>query len=100
VSDSESSDSERESQIDESDKCCVCKLFYPKQVKESISLLITKWVQCDNLSCKHLVHLNFCTSASTAVRRATKFYCMHCQIQDSFFWRVTVFLICVVAVYR
>jgi hypothetical protein len=41
---SESSDNERESQIDESDKCCVCKLFYPKQVKESSSLLITKWV--------------------------------------------------------
>lgn len=47
------SEYESESQIDPKEKCCVCGLFYPKQVRESVSLIITKWVQCDNSACKH-----------------------------------------------
>jgi hypothetical protein len=38
-------------QIRDDEKCCVCKLFTPKEVRESPCLIFTKWLQCDQ--CKH-----------------------------------------------
>lgn len=77
------SEIESESQIDPKEKCCVCGLFYPQQVRENVSLIITKWVQCDNSACKHWVHLLFCTEINTAVRRGTKYFCEHCKNEFS-----------------
>ena len=61
----------------------MCGLFYPQQVRESVSLIITKWVQCDNSACKHWVHLLFCTEINTAVRRGTKYFSEHCENEFS-----------------
>ena len=62
--------------MSESEKCCVCKLFTPLEVRYSVSLIFTKWVQC--CKCPHWVHLGYCTKEKV-VRRADLFYCCHCS---------------------
>ena len=47
-------ESENESEIPEKDKCCVCKLYTPKEVRESDVLIFIQLVGCDK--CSHLVH--------------------------------------------
>ena len=66
-----------ESEIDETEKCCVCSKYTPDQVRNSLDIKFTKWVQCANTECKHWVHLIYCTPLR-AVRRDTVFYCTHC----------------------
>ena len=66
-----------ESEIDETEKCCVCSKYTPDQVRNSLDIKFTKWVQCANTECKHWVHLMYCTPLR-AVRRDTVFYCTHC----------------------
>jgi hypothetical protein len=51
------SDSEDENRIRDDEKCCVCKLFTPKEIRESPCLIFTKWLQCDQY--KHWVHYSF-----------------------------------------
>ena len=57
--------------------CCVCEKWTPSELNQSVSLVIVKWVQCDN--CKHWVHLQFCTPIRV-VRRGDTFLCPHCTI--------------------
>ena len=61
---------ESESEISEDEKCCVCKKFMPDEARKSVSLIFTKWAQCDR--CDHWVHLIYCTSVRV-VRR------VHCE---------------------
>ena len=39
-------DSDECVQIEEKDNCCVCGRFQPYAVRNSVSLIIVKWVQC------------------------------------------------------
>jgi hypothetical protein len=67
--------SSSESEIDEeTDKCIVCKSFYPDSSKKP-QLLIVNWGQCD--TCKGWVHLSFCSSVRV-IRRGDKFLCPFC----------------------
>lgn len=65
-------------EITESERCCVCKQFTPKEIRGGAGLELTKWVQCENLGCRHWTHLKYCTQLR-AVRRDTKFFCIHCK---------------------
>lgn len=73
VDDSDESDT---SSIPEEDKCCVCHQFTPQEVRQSVSLIFTKWAQCD--LCEHWVHLIYCTE-TRVVRRGDSFLCPHCK---------------------
>lgn len=64
--------------IQEEEKCCVCKQFTPKEIRNGVGLEFTKWVQCENENCRHWTHVKYCTKLK-AVRRDTRFYCMHCE---------------------
>ena len=70
-SDSEMSESDTESNISDSEKCCVCKKIYANQT----CLSITNWVQCT--ICSHWVHLKYCTPLRVA-RKNTTFQCKCC----------------------
>ncbi|XP_060592929.1 uncharacterized protein LOC132747543 [Ruditapes philippinarum] len=74
------SDSDTDIEIEERDKCCVCKLYTPTQLKHCVSIVFTKWAQCN--FCSHWVHLRFCTPI-TVVRRATVFRCPHCVTENN-----------------
>ncbi|KAK3084919.1 hypothetical protein FSP39_021481 [Pinctada imbricata] len=65
-----------EEAIKESDKCCVCKLYTPVEIRNSVSLIFTKWVACDN--CSHWVHLIYCTE-ERVIRKGDQFLCKHCK---------------------
>ena len=71
--DDSDADSQRESQIPDVDKCCVCKKFYVS--RQEGQLFLTGWVQCDK--CNHWVHLKFCTTLRVA-RSGTDFQCPCC----------------------
>ena len=71
-----SSESDSDESIPEEDKCCVCKLFHPKETRGCVQLIITKWAQCD--MCLHWVHLGYCTSVKV-VRLGDVFRCPHCE---------------------
>ena len=73
---SSESDYEDENIISDDIKCCVCKLFTPKEVRESPCLIFTKLVQCDH--CRHWVHLIYCTE-KRAIRKGDGFLCLHCK---------------------
>jgi hypothetical protein len=70
VSDTDSVDSD----ISEEETCCVCHKFQPDQLKNCISLVFTKWAQCDYNMCKHWTHLTYCCK-ERVVRRHDKFIC-------------------------
>lgn len=74
-SDSYCSSSNDDDDIDESEKCCVCHLFQPKEFHECASLVFLKWAQCD--ICNHWVHLIYCSS-TRVIRRGDEFRCPHC----------------------
>ena len=74
MSDSDVTDDD---QIEENEKCCVCKQFTPSEVRNSTSIIFTKWAKCDGIECPHWVHLRYCTQV-TVIRRGDKFYCPHC----------------------
>ncbi|CAC5401666.1 unnamed protein product [Mytilus coruscus] len=70
------SESESESDIREDEKLCVCKKFVPEQVKQSSSLIFTKWAQCEK--CERWVHLIYCTKVRI-IRRGDSFMCVFCK---------------------
>ena len=76
--DSSIDDSASDSDIPDEEKCCICKMYTPKEIRESNTIKFTKWVQCDNMACRHWVHLKFCTSLSV-IRKGVQFYCPHCE---------------------
>ena len=65
-----------DSEIEEEEKCCVCRCFSPPAAKGRPYLVIVKWAQCDK--CDHWVHLEFC-STKKFVRRHGAFLCCHCE---------------------
>ena len=44
---------------DDGTLCCVCNLWTPKEIRNSVSLLFTKWAECHG--CGHWTHLIYCT---------------------------------------
>jgi DDE superfamily endonuclease/helix-turn-helix, Psq domain len=74
-----SSDSDSE---DEQSLCCVCKKFTPAELRNSVSVVFTKWAQCDGfrngLPCLHWVHLIYCTPVRV-IRKGDTFLCPHCK---------------------
>ena len=78
VSDSAGEDTDDQSEIQEEEKCCICRQLTPDEVRNSVSLIFTKWVQCSNEDCKHWVHLGYCTP-KRVIRRGEVFYCTHCE---------------------
>ena len=69
-----SSGSDTES-ISDDEKCCVCKLFHPKQLHGCAQLIFVKWGECS--ICKHWTHLGYCTDVRV-LRRGDIFRCPHC----------------------
>ena len=76
VSDSESDNDE----ISEDEKCCVCHLYTPKEQINCISLVFTKWTQCDAVGCKHWTHLKFCCDKN--VIRRNDLFIFPCQTEE------------------
>ena len=72
---SDNGDTDCDSIADE-EKCCVCGLFEPAQLKQLACIQLVNWAQCDG--CGHWVHLKFCV-AQHVVRCHTQFLCPHCQ---------------------
>ncbi|KAH3819012.1 hypothetical protein DPMN_120742 [Dreissena polymorpha] len=68
-----------EDDVDDSEKCCVCKLFTPAELKYCISLTLVKWPQCD--ICDSWVHLKFCTPVQV-LRRGDQFLCPKCASKE------------------
>ena len=50
--DSSSDDSASDSDIPDEEKCCICKMYTPREIRESNTIKFTKWVQCDNMACR------------------------------------------------
>lgn len=61
--------------VDESDLCCVCKKWTPDPVREAVSIIFTKWGQCE---CGHWTHLQYCTPVRV-LRLHDTFLCPHCS---------------------
>ena len=70
------SSSEDDSEPEESEKCCVCKMVSPPDLHKLQYLKIVNWAECD--SCGHWTHLSFCTNVKT-IRRNDSFLCPHCD---------------------
>lgn len=68
--------SDTESDMDESELCCVCGRFSPPNLDTRPHIKIISWGQCD--LCGHWVHLSFCHKKNV-VRRGDNFTCVHCQ---------------------
>jgi hypothetical protein len=51
---------DHESQMSQSELCCVCKKCYPEKLKECGDLTIANWGQCMFEGFLHWVHLRFC----------------------------------------
>ena len=66
--------SDSSSEVDDSEKCSVCKLYQPKELKNCVSLILTKWGQCMFQDYKHWVHLQFCCDVRV-LRLRDIFYC-------------------------
>lgn len=76
ISDDAISDSDNDTEnIDPSKLCCICHRWQPEQIRNCVSLVFTKWAQCDR--CNHWVHLIYC-SPVRFVRRNDSFFCPHC----------------------
>lgn len=76
--DSSSTDNDSD---DDTEKCCVCGLFQPRELADCVSLTFVKWAECDGMRngqpCRHWTHLCFC-SPVRVIRRGDKFFCPHC----------------------
>ena len=44
-------DGSSDDEITDDEKCCVCHLFQPRELQECVSIVFTKWAQCDYPSC-------------------------------------------------
>ena len=69
-------DSDEDIEVDDSEKCCVCKLFSPPDLSKCAFIKIVSWGQCDQ--CSHWVHLSFCSKVK-ALRRDSDFLCPCCE---------------------
>ncbi|KAH3794659.1 hypothetical protein DPMN_148196 [Dreissena polymorpha] len=78
---SDSYSDDYDSDIADEDKCCVCKQFQPDKLNNCVSLVITKWAQCDFTGCKHWTHLIYCCK-ERVIRRNDIFICP-CHGQSS-----------------
>lgn len=58
--DSENGDSDTDIEYDDSEKCCVCGRFSPKELRETAAFELVKWAKCTQ--CDHWVHLKYCTT--------------------------------------
>ena len=79
-------DSSEDSEMEiDTDVCCVCNRFQPKEQAECISLTFVKWGQCDGIvngkPCLHWTHLKYCTPVRV-LRRGDKFLCPHCKTNE------------------
>jgi len=54
------SDSDTSEEMSDNDKSCVCHHFQPRELKNCLSLVITKWAQCDHQDWGHWTHLIYC----------------------------------------
>ena len=70
----ETRDSDSEIVDDDDEVCCQCQLFQPVEVRNCTSLIFVKWAECTHPTCKHWVHLQFCTPVKT-VPRHSEFWC-------------------------
>jgi len=68
------SDSDTSEEMSDDDKCCVCYQFQPRELKNCLSLVITKWAQCDHPGCGHWTHLIYCCT-QRVIRRNDTFIC-------------------------
>jgi hypothetical protein len=73
--DSEDSCSDDSQNYNESDLCCICHEWQPKEHRNIDGLVITKWGQCD--ICSHWTHLAYC-SPVRVLRLNEEFRCPHC----------------------
>ena len=78
VSPEEVSD-ESDSEMHESEKCCVCGKFYPPERSNLSFIAIVNWGKCSE--CSHWTHLAFCTKIRS-VRRHSIFLCPHCDVNN------------------
>ncbi|XP_053390074.1 uncharacterized protein LOC123531140 isoform X2 [Mercenaria mercenaria] len=49
-----------DTEITDSEKCCVCHKFEPEELRNIVSLVFVKWAKCDIAGCDHWTHLKFC----------------------------------------
>lgn len=63
-----------QSDIDDDEKCCVCKKFQPEELRNCVSLVLTSWGQCQFEKCNHWTHLGYCCDVTVLCRHDT-FYC-------------------------
>jgi hypothetical protein len=68
-------DDNDESQLSDSDLCCVCGRYSPADLSKRPYLKLVTWGQCD--ICGHWVHLSFCDKKSV-IRKGDEFVCVHC----------------------
>ncbi|XP_045188616.2 uncharacterized protein LOC123546428 [Mercenaria mercenaria] len=61
-------------EITDDEKCCACHLFQPKELQNCVSVVFTKWAQCDYPACGHWTHLKYCCKQSV-VRLHDEFFC-------------------------
>lgn len=59
---------------DENERCCVCNLIEPKQLKDCVSLVFVKWAKCDVDNCSHWTHVKFCCKENV-IHLGDKFVC-------------------------
>jgi hypothetical protein len=78
VSDFAGEDTDDQLEMQEEEKCYICRQFTPDEIRNSVSLIFTKRVQCSNEDCKHWVHLGYCTP-KRVIGRGEVFYCTHCE---------------------
>ena len=64
------------SESEDEEKCCVCNKFTPQAVRDCVSIVFTKWAQCDD--CNRWVHLKYCTPVKV-LRRGDVFHCPECM---------------------
>ena len=56
--------------------CCVCGEWEPKELKNAVGIVFTKWAQCN--TCSHWTHLTYCSKVRV-VRLNADFKCPHCE---------------------
>ncbi|XP_053408884.1 uncharacterized protein LOC128559893 [Mercenaria mercenaria] len=72
-------ESDSDFEVDDGDKCCVCNMLSPTELKGCTSITFVKWGKCD--FCPHWVHLKYCTAVKV-LRRASIFRCPHCTLEE------------------
>ena len=72
ITDSLDETDESDMEITDDEKCCICKKFTPEEVRNSVSVIFTKWVKCDGEGRSHWAHLKYCTTVSV-IRRGDTF---------------------------